>query len=126
MEEKKKLTSEENELLMAYMLNNQAEKTFNISEISYIIKSLTVQEQIECQEDMRDFKGTQLLWSQNLRVKMLSRALKNFGEKIFETPEKAEAFIRDAGDELVNKIAEDQISFQEEIKELLKRSSDFS
>ena len=94
--------------------------------MSFTIASLTVSQNMGAQAALNDFKGTQLQWSQELRIKLLSHALKNFGNKKFETPEVAEAFIRNCPDQLANKLTEAQTGFQNELKKLLDNAANFT
>ncbi len=123
---KEKLTSDETKLLMEYMLAGFVQVTRHIGEIPFVLQSLSVNQQMEAQTMLNDFKGNQLQWAQKLRLSLLSFGLESFGEKEFKTHEESSEFVGKAGDLLINKLTEAQAQFQEQIKDLLDRADDFT
>ena len=123
---KEKLTGVESKMLMEYMLNGYTEKTYHLDQLPFVIKTLTVSEQLAAQESLNSFKGTQLLWNQQLRLMLLSYGLVSVGETKFESVDAAHQYLLSKPDQLVNKFTDAQARLQSEIKELLDRSDDFS
>jgi len=123
---KKALTGEETKMLMEYMLNNYTEKTYHIGDLAFTLGTVSVEQQMMTQNEIKDFIGTQLQWAQELRIKILSCSLKKFGDKEFKTREEAEKFIKSSNDLIANKITEAQSKFQENLKNLLDRADDFT
>jgi len=123
---KEKLTAEESKLLMEYMLNGYTEKEYHIADLAFVIRTLSVDQQMESQSFMENFKGTQLKWAQQLRLVMLSFGLESVGDKKFETQKDSYAYVMEAPDQLINKFSEAQAKLQNTIKALLDRADDFT
>ena len=123
---KTKLTPEETAELMEYMLNNFIEKTYHLGELDFVIRTLTVNQQMEAQRSVRGFEGSQLEWSQELRIRLLSHSIVSFGKKKFENAEQAYTFIKEGADLVINKLTDAQKRLQDHIKELLDRADDFT
>ena len=123
---KEKLTPDESKCLMEYMLNGYTEKTYHLDTTPFVIRTLTVSQQLEAQASMNDFKGSQLQWAQQLRLTLLSFGLESVSDKKFETQKDSYEYLIKAPDLLVNKFTQAQAKLQDEIKTLLDRSDDFS
>ena len=125
-EEKRKLTSEDKQILMEYMLNGSVAKEFKIMDTTFTIRTVTVHESIQAKKEMEGIKGSGTYMLNEYQVKLLRYSLSSFGDKEFESLDDVEKFIRNSGSQLVDKIAEAQVSFHNYIKELLDSADDFS
>ena len=123
---KEPLTEEESTFLMTYMLNGFYEKEFKILDLSFVIRTLTVDQQMEAQDMMKEYKGTNLQWAQKLRLLLLSFGLERFDKKEFKKQEESIDYLNKAPDLLVNKFTEAQAYLQEQLKGLLDRADDFT